>query len=481
MTRRWCSASSTSPTIPRIRPISARSPAAMPTASPAAASPSPASSTRPTRNFLGKHTLHGGAKGFGKRVWDVALHGDDFVTLTLHSPDGDMGFPGAIDVTCTYRLKIPGTLSIELTATTDEPTLCNLAHHSYFNLDDGGSGDILDHRLMLAAAAYLPVDDELIPTGVVQPVDGTAVRLPAGAADPPRDGGEPDALRPQFLPRRAARRAEAGGLGARRRVRASRWKSGPPSPACSSMPATRWRASRRASAAAATRPSPAFAWSRRSGRIRPTGPISRKRCCGRARSTGRRRSTGSGSEARRLLTRERRPQLSNGASAPRTWTTAAATAMRLARRIGRRDAGKPRGEIGAVEGIAGAGRVDGRGDVDAPARFHASPSPQISAGASPFFTTISPTPSAAIRAAVASGRRRRTAPARRERSAARCRSTASASTIAARAVVGIRPQPRAVVRIEGDQRCRRVARRRALRAALPRAPARRIAKVIPEK
>ena len=107
-------------------------------------------------------------------MWDVALHGADFVTLTLHSPDGDMGFPGAIDVTCTYRLKIPGTLSIELTATTDEPTLCNLAHHSYFNLEDGGSGDVLDHRLMLAAGAYLPVDDELIPTGVVQPVDGTA-------------------------------------------------------------------------------------------------------------------------------------------------------------------------------------------------------------------------------------------------------------------------------------------------------------------
>ena len=85
-----------------------------------------------------------------------------------------MGFPGAIDVTCTYRMKIPGTLSVELSATCDEPTLCNLAHHSYFNLDDGGSGDILDHRLMLAGAAYLPVDEELIPTGVVQPVDGTA-------------------------------------------------------------------------------------------------------------------------------------------------------------------------------------------------------------------------------------------------------------------------------------------------------------------
>lgn len=123
------------------------------------------------RNFLGKHTLHGGGNGFGTRVWDVALHGPDFVTLTLHSGNGDMGFPGAIDVSCTYRLKIPGTLSVELSATAEEPTLCNLAHHSYFNLDDGGAGDILDHKLMIVAAGYLPVDDEMIPTGVVQPVD----------------------------------------------------------------------------------------------------------------------------------------------------------------------------------------------------------------------------------------------------------------------------------------------------------------------
>jgi aldose 1-epimerase len=125
-------------------------------------------------NFLGKHTLHGGSKGFGKRVWQVALHGPDFVTLALHAADGEMGFPGALDVTCTYRLKIPGALSIEFTGEADHTTLCNLTHHSYFNLDDGGSGDILDHRLMMPAAAYLPVDDELIPTGVIQPVDGTA-------------------------------------------------------------------------------------------------------------------------------------------------------------------------------------------------------------------------------------------------------------------------------------------------------------------
>jgi aldose 1-epimerase len=84
-----------------------------------------------------------------------------------------MGFPGALEVTCTYRLKIPGTLSVELTATCEEPTVCNLTQHSYFNLDDGGAGDVLGHRMMLNAGAYLPVDADMIPTGVVQPVDDT--------------------------------------------------------------------------------------------------------------------------------------------------------------------------------------------------------------------------------------------------------------------------------------------------------------------
>lgn len=125
------------------------------------------------RNFLGKHTLHGGVDGFGRRPWEVSLHGRDFITLSMHDPGGTMGFPGALDVTCTYRLKIPGTLSVEFTATADETTLCNLTQHSYFNLDDGGAGDVLDHRLMVNASAYLPVDNELIPTGVVMPVDGT--------------------------------------------------------------------------------------------------------------------------------------------------------------------------------------------------------------------------------------------------------------------------------------------------------------------
>ena len=124
-------------------------------------------------NFLGRHTLHGGAKGTGKRVWRLADRGPDFVTLALTDPDGAMGFPGNLEIACTHRLKLPGTLSVQLSATTDQPTLCNLAHHSYFNLNDGGMNDVLGHRLMMPAQAYTPVDDDLIPTGVVQPVEGT--------------------------------------------------------------------------------------------------------------------------------------------------------------------------------------------------------------------------------------------------------------------------------------------------------------------
>lgn len=124
-------------------------------------------------NFLGKHLLHGGSKGFGVRLWTMAGHGTDFVTLTYTSADGEMGFPGELRATCTYRLSASGRLIIELDATCDEPTICNLAHHSYFNLDDGGRSDILGHRMTVTGGAYLPVDAEMIPTGHVVPVDGT--------------------------------------------------------------------------------------------------------------------------------------------------------------------------------------------------------------------------------------------------------------------------------------------------------------------
>jgi aldose 1-epimerase len=123
------------------------------------------------RNQAGKHTLHGGSVGFGKRVWQVAHHDASSVTLVLVSADGDMGFPGTVTVTCTYRLLEPATLRVEMTATTDAPTLVNLAHHTYWNLD--GAADILDHDLQVAAAFYTPVDDDLITTGEILSVAGT--------------------------------------------------------------------------------------------------------------------------------------------------------------------------------------------------------------------------------------------------------------------------------------------------------------------
>lgn len=124
-------------------------------------------------NFIGKHSLHGGAAGYSRRDWRIADHGPEFVTLLLDDPDGTEGFPGALSVRCTYRLEPPATLAVAFEAVADRPTLCNLAQHTYVNLEDGGAGDILGHRLTLAAGAFTPVDAELIPTGEVRPVDGT--------------------------------------------------------------------------------------------------------------------------------------------------------------------------------------------------------------------------------------------------------------------------------------------------------------------
>jgi aldose 1-epimerase len=123
------------------------------------------------RNFLGKHTLHGGGKGFNKRVWKLGDHDAQSVSLSLVSEDGDMGFPGELRATCVYRFLEPATLRVEFRAVADKPTLVNLTQHAYFNLD--GSPDILDHELELACDFYTPADAELIPTGEIRSVAGT--------------------------------------------------------------------------------------------------------------------------------------------------------------------------------------------------------------------------------------------------------------------------------------------------------------------
>jgi aldose 1-epimerase len=133
------------------------------------------------------HALHGGPDGFDRRVWQAGPadgNGPDAAALrlALHSPDGDMGFPGALDVEVVYRLTPDGTLSIDYRARTDRATHLNLTNHAYFNLAGAGSGDILGHTLQLHSAAYLPVSAQSVPLGPVEPTAGTPFDFTAARA-----------------------------------------------------------------------------------------------------------------------------------------------------------------------------------------------------------------------------------------------------------------------------------------------------------
>lgn len=123
----------------------------------------------------GAHHLHGGVVGFDKVVWEAVPVRTDIavgVVLSYLSVDGEEGYPGNLFCTVTYMLTNQNELKIGYRATTDEATVVNLTHHSYFNLT-GGAGDILGHELQLFADAFTPVDDGLIPTGELRAVDGT--------------------------------------------------------------------------------------------------------------------------------------------------------------------------------------------------------------------------------------------------------------------------------------------------------------------
>lgn len=123
------------------------------------------------KNYLGRHCLHGGAKSMGKRLWKIENQTSDSVTMSIVLADGEMGFPGEMNASAHYQLLPGGILDIKYAATSDRSTLCNFAHHSYFNLD--GYADVLDHKLQIAAEHYIPVQDDLIPTGEILDVAQT--------------------------------------------------------------------------------------------------------------------------------------------------------------------------------------------------------------------------------------------------------------------------------------------------------------------
>ena len=117
------------------------------------------------------NTLHGGEFGIDRIVWDVKSVTDNAIVLNTVLPDGMDGFPGNLDITMTYTLTPDNEFRVDYLATTDAPTVCNLSHHSFFNLK--GEGNILDHELMINGKVITVIDEQLIPKGTFLPVNGT--------------------------------------------------------------------------------------------------------------------------------------------------------------------------------------------------------------------------------------------------------------------------------------------------------------------
>ena len=118
----------------------------------------------------GINHLHGGPKGFHNKIWSIVSFNKEKIVMTLNSEDGEMGYPGNLDVELTYQI-VDKQLEISYKATTDMKTPINLTNHSFFNLAGEGSGTINNHILKLNSDFYTPVDSTLIPVGEKRLVD----------------------------------------------------------------------------------------------------------------------------------------------------------------------------------------------------------------------------------------------------------------------------------------------------------------------
>ena len=119
-----------------------------------------------------ENILHGGPGGFMTRQWEETVCSDCEAEYRLVSEDGDQGFPGRMEVTVRYAL-MGGTLRIGYEAVCDQDTVVNLTNHAFFNLNGVDTPLAGSHRVTIDADSTLAVDDGLIPTGALDPVEGT--------------------------------------------------------------------------------------------------------------------------------------------------------------------------------------------------------------------------------------------------------------------------------------------------------------------
>lgn len=141
----------------------------------------------------GQNHLHGGAQGFDKAIWRGELQDTNSVKFKYQSCDGEMGYPGNLEVSVQFTLNQENELIIEYLANTDKTTPINLTNHCYFNLTGDPSTSILNHELIIKANYYTPVNDQLIPTGEIRPVadslfDFTSAQTIGASINELRDG-----------------------------------------------------------------------------------------------------------------------------------------------------------------------------------------------------------------------------------------------------------------------------------------------------
>ena len=119
------------------------------------------------------NNLHSGLDYYHHRMWAVKETTENSITFSLHSPDGDQGYPGTFDVDVTYTLTEDNAIQIDYRGVPQADTIVNMTNHSYFNLNGHASGSILEQEMWVDADAFTATDDELIPTGEIIPVEGT--------------------------------------------------------------------------------------------------------------------------------------------------------------------------------------------------------------------------------------------------------------------------------------------------------------------